>query len=159
MHELGQLLDCRGNFTLLRYVRGLRPEDLERTVGFHRGRLSSGFSVIALADSELLGPDDFELKASTRWSGGALRSSSKSGGTDITSLLEQRGQDVAALKSKVCRHFSLRGGNTPAKILPSARHTDDMIYPDAEALGPGIRSGVPQFNLLRLKKFVVIRVV
>jgi|LNFM01.2.fsa_nt_gb hypothetical protein len=156
MHELGQLLDCRGNFTLLRYVSGLCPEDLERTVGFHRGRLSSGFSVIALADSEVLEPDDFELKASTRWSGGTLRKSSTYGGAEISSLLEQRGQDVTVLKSKVCKHFSRRGGNTPAKVLPNARHTDDMLYPDAEAL-PGIRSGVPQFNLLHLKKFVVVR--
>jgi hypothetical protein len=31
-----------------------------------------------------------------------------------------------------------------------------MLYPDAEALGPGISSGVPQFDLKVLKRFVVV---
>lgn len=147
---------CKGNFTTLGHLRGLNARELERTVGFDRDRLAQGFSLIALAHDELLTPTDFELKASTRWSAGAVGGKQGVGGNQIETLLLQRGQDLAALKAKVCKFFSRRGDNTPAKVLPNLRHTTGMIYPDAEALGPGISSGVPQFNLLVPRRFVVV---
>ena len=72
MHTVGQTVQCDGNFTLLRYIRALSARDLERSVGFEQGRLDTGFSVVALADDELLAAADFELKASTRWSAGVI---------------------------------------------------------------------------------------
>jgi hypothetical protein len=125
--------------------------------GFERGRLKTGFLIVALADNEVLTPNDFKLGASTRWSGGAVKKDTKGQAIGIETILSQRGQDVTSLKEKVSKFFLMRGGNTPAKVLPNLRHTDGMIYPDGEALGPGIRGGVPQFILLRAKQFVIIR--
>ena len=137
-----------GDFTLLKYVIGLRAIELESTLGFAPGRLRSGFRLVALAENELLLADDFHLKASTRWSGGKLGDSDAGGrGTSIEELLSSRGQNVETLKAKVVAFFAQRGGNTPAKVLPNLVHMDGMEYPDATVLGPGIRSGVPQFSL------------
>lgn len=149
-------LACNGNFTILRYLMGLNAADLERTVGFESGRLAKGYRVIALADEESLTPADIELKASSRWSRGAVGGKNGTGGREIESILLGRGQDVDTLKQKVCEFFMRHPLNRPAKVLPNLRHTAGMLYPDAEALGPGISSGVPQFNLLVTKKFNVV---
>jgi hypothetical protein len=149
-------ITCKGNFTTLRYLVGLDASALERTVGFDKGRLSNGFLIIALADDESIRPKDFELKASTRWSQGAVGGKNGVGGEQIESILLSRGQDVDGLKEQVCKYFSRHRLNTPAKVLPNLRHTPGMQYPDAEALGPGIASGVPQFDLLVAKRFVVV---
>lgn len=151
-----KLIRCKGNFTTLGFLKGLSAHQLERAVGFDRDRLAQGFSLIALAENEVLVPSDFELKASSRWSAGAVGGKQGVGGKQIESILLQRGQDLMALKEKVSKFFSRRGDNTPAKILPNLLHTAGMIYPDAEVLGPGKSSGVPQFDLLVLKRFVVI---
>ncbi|MBI3350769.1 MAG: hypothetical protein HY020_26670 [Burkholderiales bacterium] len=148
-----------GDFTMLKYIESLSAADLERTVGFHRGRLAQGFLIVALGEHETLEPSDFELKASTRWSGGAM---SNPAGADIRDILAARGQDPEALKRRVAAFFARRGGNTPAKVLPNRRDDAGCHYPDAEALGPGLRSGVPQFHLKKEsggKAFVVVRAV
>ncbi len=147
-----------GDFTLLKYVATLSRGELERTVGFDKGRLHSGFTIVALAGDEVISPEDFELKGSTRWSGGIIKSPSpEAQGQDINAILDARGQDVATLKQRVAEFFARRGGNTPAKVLPNLRHTPGLEYPDAEALGPGIRSGVPQFKLINARRFVIVR--
>jgi hypothetical protein len=158
MNTVGQILDLSGNFTMLKYIEKLSAAELERTVGFEKGRLDNGFCVVALAANQLITPQDFELKASTRWSAGAIGRSSNRSGSEVETILDKRGQNVHALKQKVCSFFAKRGPNTPAKVLPNLRHTAGMLYPDAEALGPGISSGVPQFNLVATRKFVIVRV-
>lgn len=45
----------------------------------------------------------------------------------------------------------------PPKVLPNRKHTAEYIWSNAESLGSEIRSGVPQFKLLRSKKFVITR--
>lgn len=157
MSTAGTIIVDGGDFTLLKYIAALDAEALERTVGFDRGRLKSGFTIVALAGDEVLGPGDFQLGASTRFSGAVVKQATATQGHGIESMLADRGQDIAELKKKVARFFASRGGNTPAKVLPNLRHTEGMIYPDAEALGPGRRSGVPQFKLLVARKFVILR--
>ncbi len=149
-------VSCKGNFTTLRYLSGLSASELERTVGFEPGRLTTGYRIIALADDETIGPDAFELKASSRWSKGAVGGKDGVGGEQIEPILTRRGQDPSALKQQVCQYFTRHQLNRPAKVLPNLRHTPGMLYPDAEALGPGIASGVPQFDLLVTKRFVVV---
>jgi len=147
-----------GDFTILKYLINLNARELERTVGFDKDRLATGCVIVVLSGHESLSPDDFELGGSTRWSAGHIPI--RTGGhTTIENLLNDRGQNVAALKQKVCEFFARRGDNTPAKVLPNLRHTDGMLYPDAEALGPGTRSGVMQFKLLKMKQFEVFRTI
>ena len=149
-------ITCKGNFTTLRYLTGLGASELERTVGFAAGRLASGYLIVALAEDETISPDEFDLKASSRWSKGAVGGKDGVGGQEIETILIRRGQDPSALKQQVCQYFARHPLNRPAKVLPNLRHTPGMLYPDAEALGPGISSGVPQFDLKVLKRFVVV---
>lgn len=158
MHAVGATLLVSGNFTMLGYLEGLDGPTLERTLGFHPGRLAQGFAVVTLAEGELMLPQQIELKASTRWSAGAVAAPGSTSSREIEALLDARGRDVVELKAKVCAFFARRGRNTPAKVLPAMRHEAGMRYPDAEAIAPGIRSGVPQFNLVVPKRFVVARV-
>ncbi len=150
------IVTCSGFFTTLRFLQGRSAPDLERAVGFGQGRLASGFKLVVLAEDETIAPGELSLKASSRWSAGLVKSASSGEGKEITDLLLARGQDPDQLKQSVLDFFSRRGLHTPAKILPNLRHTPAMQYPDAEALGPGIRSGIPQFELLVAKRFVIV---
>lgn len=153
----GVLTIHSGDFTMLKYISALSGPDLERTVGYERGRLKAGFRIVALANDELLSRDDFTLGSTTGNSGGVVKTLAGGEQVGIEQLLRERHQDVDALKEKVARFFARRDGNTPAKVLPNQPPTADMKYPNAEALGPGIRSGVPQFKLVKPKRFVVVR--
>lgn len=147
-----------GYFTMLKYIAILNGPQLERTLGFECGRLKSGFRIAVLSESEILMPEEFILKGSTRWSGGSIRGvESYKEGLDIRDVISGRGQDENELKVKVAAFFARRGENTPAKLIPRLEHADGMKYPDAEALGPGRRSGVPQFCLLKPRRFTIVR--
>lgn len=159
MYHVGQYINRKGNFTTARFILGFSSSDLERIVGFESGRLSSGYIIVSLAAGEVIRPNDLELKASTRWSGGQVGSPGSTDKKEIEDLIKLRNQDVGHLKEKVCAFFAARGRNTPAKVIPRVPHSPGMLYPDAEALEPGIRTGVPQFNLIVEKRFVVVEVV
>lgn len=157
--EVGGMITVNGGFfTFLKYIRDLDRSEMERAVGFEAGRLLSGFWIAELAPDEVLAPDEFELAASTRWSAGTMKLGPDRPETGIESVLVQRGEDVQRLRTKVAAFMARRGGNTPAKVLPTLRHTEGMRYPDAEVLGPGIRSGIPQFKLLAQKRFAIVRI-
>jgi hypothetical protein len=133
---------------MLKFIRNRSADELERRVGFDPGRLTAGYRLIVLAPGTLIRADEFDLKASTRWSAGAVRGPGSQGpGRDIEDMLEARGQNVLELKDKTAAFFAKGGGNAPAKVLPNQTHEYWMTYPDANALGPGIRSGIPQFRL------------
>jgi hypothetical protein len=152
MLSVGQQVLARGYFTMLDFIEKLSASELERSLGFHAGRLSAGFAIVALATGQQVTSDEVDLAASSRWSGGLI------GGREMQALLDERGQDVDQLKKRVCRFFLSGRGRTPAKVLPVVVHSGHMLYPDAEALAPGLRSGVPQFKLLVPKPFTVVRV-
>jgi hypothetical protein len=67
------IVSVTGDFTLLKYVANMSGQDRERTIGYEKGRLKAGFLIVALSEDESIAPDDFELKASTRWSSGAIK--------------------------------------------------------------------------------------
>lgn len=158
MHSLGETAMLRGNFTMLGAIDSWGGDDLERRLGFSPGRLSAGYAVFALAPGQRLGPHEFELQGSTRWSGGYSIRTRSDEKAELEELLASRGQDVIRLKEKVCEFFARRGARTPAKVVPVIGHASGMQYPDATALAPGVRSGVPQFNLLVPRLFTVVKV-
>lgn len=159
MLTVGQTIARRGNFTMLGYVDQLDRAGLERSLGFHAGRLDDGYAILVIAPGQVILPRDLELQGSTRWSGGFSKNVPGQGLASLESVLTARGQDPQQLKRKVCEFFARGGKQTPAKVVPVMEHTDGMSYPDAEALAPGVRSGVPQFNLLQPRLFRVIKVV
>lgn len=153
----------KGDFTMLKYLLNRSAAELERHVGFEAGRLSFGFQIVALAPGEALQPDDFELGASTRWSGGRVTAGGDGdleAGTLVAGnarqLLSDRGQDVDALKARVAAFFRKQRENTPAKVLPRWTHQSWMQYPDATVLGDARRSGIPQFKLIKPRTFVTV---
>ncbi|MBL0730729.1 hypothetical protein [Piscinibacter sp. HJYY11] len=159
MHKIGDRVPgVLGNFTILRYIETLGAADLERTIGFHAGRLASGFSIAVLAPGIRLCASDIRLLGSTRWSGGRIGKTDSQEGRDMGHILEERGQDTELLKTKVCTFLNAGGQRAAAKVLPFVKHEKGMLYPDAEALAPGVRSGVPQFDLVTPHDFVVARV-
>ena len=137
---------------MLRYLIHRTDAELEKTVGFHRGRLAPGYKIMMLLPEDALAPHDFELGASTRWSGGWLE-----GGKKISEMLVDRGKNPTELRERVARFFASDRINTPAKILPNWVHEDWMHYPDAEGIGPNLGSGIPQFKLLKSRRFVEVR--
>jgi hypothetical protein len=156
-------LQITGDFTMLKYLMNRSAATLDRYLGFEAGRLSFGFQIVALAPGEALRPSDFELGASTRWSGGRITAGGDgelAAGTLVAGnarqLLSGRGQDVDALKTKVAAFFRQEMGNTPAKVLPRWRHEHGMHYPDATVLEDVERSGIPQFKLVTPRTFVVV---
>jgi hypothetical protein len=157
VYRIGQTLVCKGNFTMRGFVEDCSPADLERRVGFEAGRLSQGYAIAVLAHGHQLAPDEFELQGSTRWSGGFTTMSAE-GRSGLEDLLASRGQSAMNLKTRVCRFLAIGGANRPAKVLPFVGHTPGMSYPDAEALGVGIRGGIPQFNLVLPRLFAVVSV-
>lgn len=151
----GIIDNIKGCFTIYKYIKNLNRKDLERALGFHNGRLDSGFKVVVLAPGYILNINDFDLGASTRWSGGKIAKD----GEGIESLLCARGQDINLLKKQVMeRWFSKDGDYRPAKVLPNLKHEAGMEYPNAEALGLGIPSGVPQFVMKENSyPFIIVR--
>ena len=157
MLAVGQVVPCSRSFTMLGFVDGLAGTELEQRLGFHAERLSGGFAVAVLTGQRLL-PDDIELQGSTRWSGG-FRSAAEAECAFLEQVLESRGQNVHQLKQQLCNFFAKGGKRTPAKVIPFVEHSSGMQYPDAQALGVGIRSGVPQFYLKHPRMFSIARVV
>ncbi len=153
----------QGDFTMLKYLLNRSAEELERHVGFEAGRLSAGFRIVVLPPGELLQADDFELGASTRWSGDELTAGGDGDlepgsliADNARALLAARGQDVDGLKAKVAAFFLKERGNTPAKVVPQWAHESWMRYPDATVLDGVKRSGIPQFKLIKPRTFVTI---
>src|SRR4051794_24357717 len=58
---VGQLLSVSGCITKDKFIRGKTIEEIERLVGFHRGRLSSGLTVVKL--NRLPDVTEFDLAA------------------------------------------------------------------------------------------------
>lgn len=153
-----QSLRSHGDFTILKYIEHLDGPTLERHLGFSSGRLKPGFQLVMLAPDEVIGPDDFSLEASTRYSGGMISKGPGDSKVGIEALLRNRQQDPAALRAKVAGFFLLDRAYTPARIITNLKHAPGMIYPAGQAL-PDRPAGVPQFHLKAAcaKKFVVLR--
>lgn len=145
-----------GDFTFWKFLKDVPPRDLERVLGFHPGRLAEGFTVVVLSKSELITEHDFELGASTRWSRSVIHDRSGRPRT-IEGLLHERGQNVHELRRKVCKFLVSDLNYIPAKVIPNILHSPNMKYPDAEALAPRIRSGVPTFRLIVKKRLDTVR--
>ncbi len=150
----GQFVTMKGNITMLGFVDQWSGTELERRVGYGAGRLANGCAILALVRGQALRPEDIQLRGSTRWSGGYASPQGK----DVEDLLGDRGQNISEVKQRLCRFFAANEKNRPAKVVPFIPHGPNATYPDAEALGAGIPSGIPQFNLIVPRLFEVVRV-
>ena len=115
MHTVGEALPASGNFTMLGYLDGLDGCFARANVGLPPRQIGPWFLGHRSREGELLLPQQIELKASTRWSAGAMPEPGSPSLRELESLLSERGQDVALLRAKVCSFFARRGRNTPAR--------------------------------------------
>lgn len=128
--QLHEIIQVKGCITQEKYIKGKSPRELERLLGFHKGRLDAGAVIAVLI--QLPVPNQFELLgysqvAEHRFNEDAIK-----------------GLSVSTLKELVVREsFTLVGPKRLVKIIPLMNHdrlmSSDLQYP------PGL--GVPQWKL------------
>ena len=126
-HEIIQVKGC---ITQEHYIKGKTLPELERLLGFQKGRLEKGVTVAALIQMPLL--SQFELMGYTQVAGHRFNGEAT------------KGLDVNRLKELVLKEtFTLVGTKRLVKLIPNTPHNslldNDLQYP------PGM--GVPQWKL------------
>lgn len=124
---IGQQLNVSGCVTKDKFIRGRTIEEIERLIGFHRGRLSSGLTVVRL--NRLPAINEFELAA---YSNVATHRHQQP--TDL---------DISKIKQLAIASWSLTGVERLVKVLAAIRH-DTGMDPDVQ-YPPG--RGIPQWKL------------
>jgi hypothetical protein len=125
-HEIIQVKGC---ITQERYIKGKTLGEMERLLGFQKGRLEAGVTVAALI--QLPAVNQFELLGYSQVAEHNFKA-------DAEKL------DITKLKQMVVEQtFSLVGNKRLVKVIANTRHNDgienDLQYP------PGL--GVPQWKL------------
>ena len=122
---VGQPLNVSGCVTKEKYLRGKTLEQIEQLLGFHKGRLLKGMTVVAL--SRLPQSNEFELGAYTQVASHRYQ--------------QPTGLDIGKIKQMAQESWSTTGLERLVKVLPAIRH-DASIDPDVQ-YPPG--QGVPQW--------------
>jgi hypothetical protein len=128
--NLNEMIEVRGCITQERYIKGRSLPELERLLGFEKGRLDKGIVVAALI--QLPNINQFELLGYTQVAEHKFK------GIDPKKL------DVAKLKEMVMKEaFTLVGYKRLVKVIANTPHNakvdNDTQYP------PG--QGIPQWKL------------
>jgi hypothetical protein len=126
-HEIIQVKGC---ITQERYIKGKTLPELERLLGFQKGRLDNGIIVAALI--QLPTVNQFELLGYTQLAEHKFNAEST------------KGLDVDKLKEMVLKDtFTLVGNKRLVKVMANTPHNEnlnnDLQYP------PG--QGIPQWKL------------
>jgi hypothetical protein len=141
MH-INEDIEVKGCITQERYIMGKSLRELERILGFQKGRLDTGIVVAAL--TQLPGVHQFELLGYSQVAEHKFNS-------DAT-----KGLDVNKLKEMVRKDtFTILGNKRLVKVMANLPHNDkienDIQYP------PGL--GVPQWKLTSRMPAKVIAIV
>lgn len=138
---INEHIQVKGCITQEKYITGKSTFDIERILGFHLGRLSSGYIIAAL--EFVPDNDEFDLVGYTQVA--AHRT------PDTTKNL-----NVNKLKDLLRREkFTVYGNDRLIKVLPNSIHSlsmsDDDQYP------PG--QGVPQWKLVKPVSAKVVTII
>ena len=141
-----------GCMTRLKFVINQPTRELERRIGYGAGRLDGGWWLLLLMES--VQASDYEFFGHTHFSGGRIGhpaggASRPSVEQDLRGRLSPEGFNRQ--KQAVAAGMVLSGSDRIAKVVP--RDGKDPARNDAENFPVG--SGVPQWNLLVPKRFVV----
>ncbi len=134
-------LHLDGFITQEKYVKGRSLGELERILGFHKGRFARGVKVVTLTLMPKM--EDFELRGYSQVAGHRFQ--------------DQFGQkldhlDIQKLKRMAMLNWGLMGPNRLIKILPEIRH-DQALQSDHQ-YPPG--SGIPQWLLTKKMPMTII---
>jgi hypothetical protein len=154
--QVGQLVRSKGCLTRLIDIVNRDPAYIERTVGFHSGRLARGYYLLLL--KERLTADDIEFYGYTHFSGGRIGPPPTASDTPDTRLPVQQSLEarvgpggVRTLQTKFAAGVQLAGPSRLVKVV--ARITHDRTMTGGLQYPPG--AGVMQVNLRNPKLFLV----
>lgn len=137
--DIGTRTTVQGYITVDKFLYGRSLDIVERTLGFHSGRLAKGARFLALTTLPRL--DQFELAAYS------MVASHR--------FISPEGLDINRLKQAALDYWTLIGPNRPVKVHPFIPH-DDRLEPDIQ-YPPGL--GAPQWRLIVPLPAVVVDVV
>jgi hypothetical protein len=158
-YVVGRTYAKRGDITVLAAIAGQSQQAIERRLGFHRGRLANGYSLLVLVEKVAI--TDFLWTDQTRYSGG--NQLYRDEGMMVPrrdllrgALLVQHGSDDAADAAMwsilgTSQHRINIGVDTRTiiKVMPNIAHSETMPshlqYPDADT------GNIPQWTLTRAK--------
>jgi hypothetical protein len=124
---VGSRIPRAGFFTKL-YLLGDVSDgfELERRLGYKRGRLSRGWYLLLLL-GDPPAADEFEFAGYSHFSGGRIRGHQIDPlrrGPTVEEDLRTDGLDVAVLRSATAKRFVTQGPERVAKVVPRLRDTD-----------------------------------
>lgn len=127
---LHEILKIKGCITQEHYIKGKTVSEMERILGFEKGRFQNGITVLALI--QMPEAHQFDLLGYSQVAGHKFNNASL------------KGMDVKKLKEMVVKEaFTLAGVKRLVKVIPNTPHNhlvdNDIQYP------PGL--GVPQWKL------------
>ncbi len=125
-------MTVKGYFTIERNIRGLSTQEIERKLGFRRGRLTHGARVLVLEREPRA--DEFESAGSTRFSGGK--------GLNLEELQRTKSIPGAWL------------GQRLVKVVPDLIDSAFEWYPGASSIAAEqwkLTKNVPAHEVCRLK--------
>lgn len=145
----GVFLKAKGFVTRLIFVINRPARALEDAIGYHRGRLDQGWSLLLL--KEPVSPGDIALAGYSHFSGGRI-GHPRHGSTRPTVEAEAaRWLDLDRVKTSLAESFVLEGPERIVKLIPASAHDPGMAEPEQYPVGRGI----PQWILTREKTFIV----
>ena len=153
-HTAGTILQLGGYFTQAVYLHGQVGCELERRIGYYRGRLNGGWYLAYFEEKP--GPFQFELQGYSQLSGGVERGHLpvNVGKPDVEQRARSEGfLDIEKAKNNFVQNkFTAHGSSRLAKVIPVGDADDnvEMHFP------PG--SGIPQWKLapnVKLKARIV----
>ena len=123
--RVGEVVSVSGCVTKEKFIAGRTLAEIEKILGFHNGRLSSGITVVAL--TELPGIQDFDVASYS----------------NIATHRHQvpAGVDIQRIKAEAMKTWATVGFERLIKVLPALRH-NQALNPDIQ-YPPG--QGVPQW--------------
>lgn len=138
---LHETLYLDGFITQEKFIRGRTLGELERILGFHKGRLAKGAKVVTLTLMPKI--DDFELRGYSQVAGHHFQNQF---GEQMDHL------DMQKLKRMAMLTWGLQGPNRLIKILPETRH--DQALDSDQQYPPGL--GIPQWLLTKKMPMTII---
>lgn len=162
--QVGDRPRFKGNVTTLDKLPVGSGEEIERMVGYHRGRLSDGYFILLLV--EAITADDFDFHGITLRSGGKTGNPGQPNRQPVQQVMTKEfaksfqlrpdprqaaSAHIKQMKDRLVRRDVSRGPDRLAKVLPTIRHNRSI--PDAVQYPPG--GGALQWDLTKEAQFLV----
>lgn len=145
----GTFIKAKGFVTRLISVINRPASRLEDLIGYHRGRLALGWSLLLL--KEAVEPSDIILAGYSHFSGGRIGHPSQGAARMTVDSSAATTLDMGRVKRSLADSFVLTGPQRIVKLIPIMEHDPTMREPEQYPVGRGI----PQWILACEKTFIV----